>query len=268
MARFSHLEFEDLPPQTELAAPQSPYQTHLQHNTAQRVVTDDFHYIKLADEQYLLGLFDEALKLYSRALSHNANNVDGWIGQTRMLLELGELKEAKLWSDKSLQIFHNNPDLLSLQGVAHCRLGDRQKALGFSDGAFSQPGAGSFYTWLARGEILLAVKGKQASFALDKALSMPGFPQWFRHLLVARAFYFHRRYSQATQQVRDSLELRTDSPFAWHTLGNCQQALRQFKKAETSYKEALLLWPTYTASSEALKSLSGLGYFKRFFSFG
>lgn len=267
MTRFSNLEFDEQQ-QQQTEAPASAYATHLHTNTAQRVVTDDFHYIKLADEQYLLGLFDEALKFYSRALSHNPNNVDGWIGQLRMLLELGELKEAKLWSDKSLQIFRNNPDLLSLQGVAHCRLGDRKKALEFSDASFAQPGGGSFYTWLARGEILLAVKGPQAGFALDKAVSMPGFAEWFRYLLVGRAYYFHRRYSQATQHVREALDRQCASPFAWHVLGNCQEAMRQFKKAENSYKEAVLLLPKYPPSEAALKSLSGLGFFKRFLAFG
>jgi tetratricopeptide (TPR) repeat protein len=122
--------------------------------------------------------------------------------------------------------------------------------------------------WLCRGEILLAAKGKNADFALDKAASMPGFAEWFRLLLVARTYYFHRMYSRATQKVRESMDLKMDSPFAWHLLGNCQEAMRQFKKAEGSYKEALVLSPNYPMSREALKSLSGLGFFKRVLAFG
>jgi tetratricopeptide (TPR) repeat protein len=258
MTRFANLEFDESQPEQQTVTPQ--------HQRApQGVITDDFHYLKLAEDQYLLGQFEAALKLYSRALSHNPNNADGWVGQLRMLIELGELKEARIWGSKSLEIFRNQPDLLSLQGVAHCRLGDRAKALQFSDSAFEQLGAGSFFMWLSRGEILLAAKGKQAEFAMDKAATMPGFAEWFRLLLVARVYYFHRMYCRAIQKVREATDLKMDSPFAWHLMGNCQEAMKQYKRAEASYREAMSLYPDYPASKAALHGLSGLGFFKRMF---
>lgn len=257
MTRFSTLEFDD----DEQEQVQQSVASH--HEAHRPPVTDDFHYIKLADEKYLLGFFEDALKLYSRALSHNPNNVDGWIGQLRMLLELGELKEARLWSQKSLELFRNHADLLSLQAVAHCRLGDKNKAMQLSDAAFEQQGKGSLYMWLARGEVLLANRGKNVDFALDKAASMDGFSEWFRLLLVARVYYFYRHYSRALQKTRDAMEIKYDSPYAWHLLGNCQEATRQYKRAKQSYLEALKLLPEYPLSEAALKGLGRLGFFKR-----
>ncbi len=261
MTRFSNLEFDE----NQQEQPQQSQSHSVQGNRSP--VTDDFHYIKLGDDKYLLGFYEESLKLYSRALSHNPNNVDGWIGQLRMLLELGELKEARLWSQKSLELFRNNPDLLSLQAVSHCRLGDKTKALEFSDGAFAQQGGGSLYMWLSRGEILLATRGKQAEFALDKAASMKGFTEWFRLVLVARTYYFHRHYTRAMQKAREALELKSDSPLAWHLLGNCQEGMKQYKKAENSYREALQLFPEYPPSHAALHSIGNLGFFKRLLPF-
>jgi tetratricopeptide (TPR) repeat protein len=264
MTRFSNLEFEDDHQQEQQSAPGTAAAS------AHRVITDDVHYIGLGDEKYMLGFFEEALKVYSRALSHNPNNLQGWVGQLRMLLELGELKEARLWSQKSLEIFRDNPDLLSLQGVSYCRLGDKKKAIEFSDAAFAQQGAGSLYMWLARGEVLLALRGKQADFALEKAASMQGFAEWFRLLLVARTYYFHRHYTRAMQKAREAIELKPTSPFAWHVLGNCQEAMRQFKKAEQSYRDAMVLFPDrdYPPSKAALSTLGNLGLMKRLFTFG
>jgi Flp pilus assembly protein TadD len=44
-----------------------------------------------------------------------------WTGQVRMLIELKEFHEAKLWADKALEKFPNEPELLAAKAVALAR---------------------------------------------------------------------------------------------------------------------------------------------------
>ena len=54
-------------------------------------------YVAEADGLYRDGKYDLALRAYSKVLEYNAGNQDAWTFQVRMLIELGELREAKLW---------------------------------------------------------------------------------------------------------------------------------------------------------------------------
>jgi tetratricopeptide (TPR) repeat protein len=72
-----------------------------------------------------------------------------------MLIELGEFREAKLWADKALERFPNEPELLAAKAVALGRSGDLQGALAFSDASIEERGD-TPYVWLARGDVMLA----------------------------------------------------------------------------------------------------------------
>ena len=61
-----------------------------------------------------------------------------------MLIELGNYKEARLWTDKALEIFHNHSALLAAKAVAFAREGDGGKAQQFSDAALAQKGHNSY----------------------------------------------------------------------------------------------------------------------------
>ncbi len=262
MARFHTLEFDDLPrrpaiqeaqQQETLSAESLPAGEELKHrDTATRDVIDEHYHMRCAFEEYQKGSFEAAMRLYSRALRDNPNRPDAWVGQVRMLIEIGELKEAGVWADRALEVNAGHGELLAAKGVAAARLGDSKSALRFIDAASASPQAGTFYVWLARGEVLLATRRKNVDFALDQAISLAR--DWFSRLLVARIYYFYRQYARALTHARAAVDANLLSPFAWLVQGNCQLALAMSRDARRSYQEALNLDSEYAPARKALES--------------
>ena len=95
MSRFNNLEFgNESEEQMPLQAPAEK---------------GELHYLNEARSAFENGYFEPALRLYSKVLEFNPNNAAAWTGQVRMLIELGEFKEAKLWADKALEHFPHEP---------------------------------------------------------------------------------------------------------------------------------------------------------------
>ena len=150
MSRFVNLEFGG----------EHEDQSHGQSNPA---LKGEAHYLTEAQNAFENGSFESALRLYSKVLEFNPQNAAAWTGQVRMLIELGECGEAKLWADKALEKFPHEPELLAAKAVALARSGDLQGALVFSDSAIEERGD-TPYVWLARGDVLLARKGIARGF--------------------------------------------------------------------------------------------------------
>src|SRR3989442_352829 len=136
---------------------------------AKRVVKDEAYYFAEARTAFENGNFESALRLYSKVLEFNPLNAAAWTGQVRMLIEMGELREAKLWADKALERFPHEPELLAAKAVALGRSGDLQGALAFSDASIEERGD-TPYIWLARGDVLLAREESRADYCFEKAL--------------------------------------------------------------------------------------------------
>jgi len=122
MSRFINLEFgNDSNNQFEPGTP--------------ALVKDEAYYLAEARTAFENGDFEPGLRFYSKVLEYNPKNAAAWTGQVRMLIELGEFREAKLWADKALERFPSEPELLAAKAVALGRCGDLQGALAFSDNA-------------------------------------------------------------------------------------------------------------------------------------
>src|SRR5437899_4608880 len=170
MSRFANLEFEG--------------EGEEQWHGAKAVSKDEAFYFAQAREAFQNGNFESGLRLYSKVLEFNPQNASAWCGQVRMLVELGEFREAKLWADKALERFPHEPELLAAKAVALARGGDLQGALAFSDASIEERGD-TPYVWLARGDVLLARRERRADYCLEKALRLaPG--DWFIGWLAAR----------------------------------------------------------------------------------
>ena len=91
---------------------------------------DAGYWIDRAVDGRRMGLYELALKYYSRALELDKSLVVGWLGQVQMLVLLDEHNEAELWARKSLELFPNNGDLLAGRAHALSRMGDMKRALG------------------------------------------------------------------------------------------------------------------------------------------
>src|SRR5207249_7606979 len=162
MSRFNNLEFsEEFDGQLQ----------HVQSGGSKPAVKDEAHYLLQAQSAFVSGQFEEALRHYAKVLEYNPTNAVAWSGQVRMLIELNEFQEAKQWSDKALERFSNDPELLAAKAVALARLGDLKAALAYSDASLEERGE-TPYVWLARGDVQLAREEKRADYCFEKALAL------------------------------------------------------------------------------------------------
>jgi len=141
MSRFVNLEFGG--------------ESEDQWQDGRSMVKDEAWYSAQAREAFQNGNFESGLRLYSKVLEFNPQSTAAWAGQVRMLIELGEFREAKLWADNALERFPHDPELLAAKAVALGRIGDLQGAMAFSDASIEERGD-TPYVWLARGDVLLA----------------------------------------------------------------------------------------------------------------
>src|SRR5208283_4689503 len=156
--------------------------------------------------------FERALRLYAKVLEYNTQNAAAWTGQVRMLIELGEYREAKLWADKALERFPNEPELLAAKAVALGRSGDLQGALAFSDASIEEHGD-TPYVWLARGD-------HRADYCFEKALLLAP-RDWFVAWLAARIRFYHKQFVLALKLLQQAIELNTGHFLLWLELGQC-----------------------------------------------
>ena len=248
MSRFVNLEFGD----------EHEDQSHGPSHPAPRGEANFLHEAQTAFES---GNFESALRLYSKVLEFNPQNAPAWTGQVRMLIELGEYREAKLWADKALEHFPHEPELLAAKAVALGRSGDLQGALAFSDAAIEERGD-TPYIWLARGDVLLTRKESRADYCFDKALLLAP-KDWFVAWLAARIRYFHEQFALACKLMQAAVEWNAGHFLLWLELGRCQQALGLTGSARRSYAQEQQLNPRCSEIENALVKLSETGIWSR-----
>jgi Flp pilus assembly protein TadD len=194
-------------------------------------------------------------------LEYNPKNTHAWTAQVRMLIELGEYREARVWADKALERFPNDPELLAAKAVALGRSGDLDSALAFSDASIEERGD-TPYIWLARADVLLAREESRADYCLAKALLLaPG--DWFTAWLAARIRYFYEQFSLALALFEQAVKLHASHFRLWLELGRCQQSLGWISLAEVSFAQAQQLDPGNPEVRAAIVRLSQTGFFQR-----
>jgi len=249
MSRFENIEFGGAPRRKAATA---------------RVEADTrgaAHFREKGIEAWLAGDFERALRLFSRCLEQDAAFFDGWFGQVRMLLELGEFKEALLWSDKALELFPEHPTLIAAKAVAACRTGETDKALAYSDHAIGKRGAGS-YVWLSRAEVLLARGSPTGEHCVRNAVSLYGADSPSVVLEAGRLLRRSKRWKEALSYFRRVADELPDSALFWLEAGRCQAALGM-RDAESSLERCLTLRPAWLQADAALSRFRRRGFLKR-----
>ncbi len=211
-----------------------------EQSAAQPLVKDEAYYQQEAQTAFESGDFELALRSYAKVLEHNPQNAAAWTGQVRMLIELGEFREAKLWADKALEKFPHEPELLAAKAVALARIGDIKDALAFSDAAVEERGD-TPYVWLARGDVLLAAKRRQATFCMEQAVARAH--NWFIRWQASRIYYYYNKFSLALQMAQQALVMDTARSAVWLQLGHCQAALGLATLANESFEQVRQLNP-------------------------
>lgn len=248
MSRFVNLELGG----------ESEDQSHPQQKA---VVKDEAYFLGEARAAFENGNFESALRLYSKVLEFNPQTAAAWTGQVRMLIELGEHSEARLWADKALERFPHEAELLAAKAVALGRSGDLQGAVAFSDASIGERGD-TPYVWLARADVLLAREESRADYCFEKALLLAP-KDWLVTWLAARVRYYYAQFALALKLLQQALELNTAHFLLWLELGRCQQALGMVGPARTSFGQARQLNPQCQAAATALVELSRTGLGRR-----
>ncbi|HID75266.1 MAG TPA: hypothetical protein EYP56_04635 [Planctomycetaceae bacterium] len=242
MPRFEKLEF---------GANEEP---SARSGPAQPPKMDEVQWMKQAEQSRRGGLYENALKYYSRALEQDRSLVAGWLGQVQMLILLDEAKEAELWSRNALELFPGNGELMAGRAQAFCRLGDLRQAHALSDGALQQEGQ-SAYRWMVRGELMLAGKQRVEAHCFDKARQLDH--DWLVPLETALIYLYYRASSKALNQVRQAVHAAPEQYYPWYVQGVCQMKLGFNRQARHSFDRCLELCPGHAGARNRLEKLEG-----------
>ncbi len=249
MTRFSHLEFDQPAPRRN------------DEGVAGAPIRDEHFYVEQAITRWLAGDFEAALREYSRALRMNNAFFAGWLGQVRMLVELGEYRESELWADKALEMFPEHPELLAAKAVACARDAKMEQAIMYADNAMSREGV-TAWVWLARAEVLLSAGHDRAETCLDNATAMAGNEPGHIRLQAGRILLRHRKHPGALAYLRQAVGELPQSPLAWYELGRCSDRLG-LPEADTQYEHALELAPDFSDARAAQQAFAKRGLFDR-----
>jgi tetratricopeptide (TPR) repeat protein len=224
---------------------------------------DYSHYIEEADKHYFAGQPDKALRLYSRALQVDNAQVYPWVGQVFSLLTMDQVKEADLWAGRAIELFPDDPTLLSLRALAYARKGMYNRAIGASDYAMSR--GSSPYCWLVRGEILLRARNKNAPFCFDKAIEEGGVQNWKIAMHIGLVYYKHRMYSSALDHFRRACAEEIGNFYLWYHLGRCYYRLSFDEQAIEALERAFELNPDSREVERALREVKSSNFVTRMF---
>jgi tetratricopeptide (TPR) repeat protein len=250
LARFDRLEFDHEPE----GAPDD-LETHAGRPEPGR--GDQEAWMGKADDQRRRGLYENALRFYSRALELDRSLLGGWIGQVQMLVLLGEYPEAELWARKALELFKGQGDLMAGRAQALARIGDRAQAMELADAALRQEGV-SAYRWMVRGELLVPGRDEVDRHCFDKAVQADR--DWLVPLEIALIYLHHAQPSKALLRARQAVEKSPGSFYAWLVQGDCERATGLDRQARTSYERCLELSPRHQDASRKLAELDNRGW--------
>lgn len=246
MSRFNHLEFGG---------------QSREDSSFSEGIKDGAFYLAEGQRSLENGRFEEALRAYAKVLEFDPGCVGAWVGQVRMLVELGEFREAKLWAEKALEAFPQEAELLAAKAVALARSGDLDGALAFSDAAV-EARTPTMYIWLARGDVLLARAEARAEFCMSKALALGG-QDWVAQWLVGRVYCFYRKFSRGLRVLQRALDLDPARAVVWMQYGRCQLALGLPRAAAECFGHARELDPQCQPAATDLLQLSEAGIWMR-----
>lgn len=245
MSRFGNLEFNEE-----------------SHQAAERpLVKDGAFYLDQAQRFLQRGKFEQALRSYAKVLEFDPKSADAWLGQIRMLVELSEFSEAKLWADRALEIYPDNGELLAAKAVALARSGDLEGAISLSDASVETSG-NTPYIWLARGDVLLARKERRAEYCFDKALALGG-ANWIWRWLIARAQSFYNRFARALALIKEAVAISPEQAVLWLEMGRCQLALGMAGQARQSFEQARELDPECESVAGLLSEARNITFIDR-----
>jgi tetratricopeptide (TPR) repeat protein len=198
---------------------------------------DARHYLQSAEQSWRRGNFEGALRFYARALGQDSGLEEAWLGQVRCLIDLDEIKEARVWVNKALEKLPHSADLLSAKALVLSKMFEDEPAMELSDRALSLKQY-TWYLWLCRGFILLKTGDRNAEYCMVKALEANP-EDWFINLRVGMAYLGISDYHKALLYLRKAIRVETTNPLVLLKFGFCCEKLGWPAQARLHYQKAL-----------------------------
>lgn len=205
---------------------------------------DALEHLQQAERAYKYGSYERAMREYAKALGQDAARADAWLGQVNCLLELEELNEARIWVDKALDRFPENPELMAAKALVLARCGDAEEAATIAGRAIKKLDP-SPYVWLLRGLTLLCIDPRKAGRTCFLKALEGGDGDGAIALRIGMGFLRHKDYASAKEYLACTVEKDPRNPLAWHMLGRCCEGLFAYARAARCYERALDMRPDF-----------------------
>jgi tetratricopeptide (TPR) repeat protein len=192
----------------------------------------------LGDEAFFRGEEREALRWYSRAMKVDSTRLEPWVAQVRLMLFTRQLNEAKVWLNRALSIFPENPVLMSLHALKNALSGEIRQAMAASDRLMSQQ-SGGVDAWLSRAHILIiAEQHKNADFCFDQCLQLSPEADWKTPMMIGMVLDFEQHWAKSVRFYEAALARRAGLPYAWFRIGRARAAVGQRESARQAFLRA------------------------------
>lgn len=225
------------------------------------------YYLEMANEKYLYGFYDMALRYYSLTLKENPMQVDAWVGQIRVLVDCGETETAVFWVERGISQFPDSENLELAKAYALVHAGKIEQAKKLVNKPVKKKESPKF--WLFRGEILIKLKigffqrlikpyrsiGKiGAFFCFLKALE-PDPRDRFINQRIGIAYLMANDIVRAYGHLRTSLNAAPQNPLTLYCLAECCRRNGSRQNALYYTKKAISLNPKLDAAFDLLVRL-------------
>lgn len=229
------------------------------------IIYDINYFMQSAEKSFCTGAYEAALRQYAKALGENPNLSEAWLGQVNCLIELNELKEARIWMNKAIEKFPNSAELISAKAVILAKMFEYEEALNLSDKAIARKEPDK-QVWINRGFILLYKDENNAKYCFSKALEGNLLDPKL-NLRIGACFAELGKFSDAKYYFDKALNLAPDNPLVWHKLGYCSENLGLVSRALYCYEKCLSFKPEFKNTViKDIERLSKRGIFKKLFS--
>ena len=225
--------------------------------------------LETAQNFYFRGDYLEGLRHCARVLSRDVERIKAWVGQVRILIDLGRYDSALYWADKACtkQGGSTLTSFAKALALAHVgRIDDAKTIINIPVGKDDDP-----MIWLLRGEVLIKVRINflQKIFTPHKGIGRLGAFFCFIKALasdqrdpfinqrIGLAYMLERQYRRAAEHLGISLNAVSDNALTLYGLAECYRARRDYERALQYVKKAITRNPNLDCAFELLEWLHG-----------
>ena len=224
-----------------------------------------------AQDSYFRGFYQDAIKYYAQVLARDRNRASAWLGQIRILVDVGEYDGAIYWADKAQEACGGDTIFSFAKALALAHAGQIDAAKTLINVPVEKDEVPML--WLLRGEVLIRVKinfiqkiftpykgiGRLgAFFCFVKALSHDQHDA-FINQRIGLAYMLTKDSDRAMEHLRLSLRSVGDNPLTLYGLAQCYRMKRDYDHALYYVKKAIAGNPGMDCAFELLEWLHGPG---------